>query len=200
MAISPIILPRLPVNWREQPQLFERYWDEAMTELEKTLNAILAIPAIEEALVDLDEATIAAQEAADNANAAADASSAETSIQGSYVLQGSFTGASPIETDDVGNVTIKPHTRRYGNQTLNPDVNLTGGAIATGLTNPDSGWVYYVDATRMDTAPILQFTTDPAPQPAQTGNTHVIGQFSVPAAGTSDGGFVRPPGNSGAIP
>jgi hypothetical protein len=30
-------LPRLPINWREQPQLFERYWDSVLSGLEKTV-------------------------------------------------------------------------------------------------------------------------------------------------------------------
>lgn len=50
MATYTIRLPRLTVGWKEQPQLFERYWDEVMTSLETSLNAILAIPAIEAAL------------------------------------------------------------------------------------------------------------------------------------------------------
>ena len=31
-------LARLPVNWKEQPLLFERYWDESMTTIEKGFN------------------------------------------------------------------------------------------------------------------------------------------------------------------
>lgn len=31
-------LPRLPINWREQPQLFERYWDSVLTGLEKNVS------------------------------------------------------------------------------------------------------------------------------------------------------------------
>ena len=30
-------LPRLPINWRDQPQLFERYWDSVLSGLEKTV-------------------------------------------------------------------------------------------------------------------------------------------------------------------
>lgn len=199
MASNPVQLPRLPQNWQDQPQLFETYWDNAMSSIEKTLNAILSIPEIEAALVAVAEATEAAQDAADNANAAAGSLASENSIQQSFVLQGSFAGASPLESDSAGNVTIKAHTRRYGDTALNPDVNLAGDTIATGLANPATGWVYYVDATRNNTNPAMLFTTDPAPPPVQTGDTHVIGQFEIPAAGTSDGGYVKPPGFSGQL-
>ncbi len=34
--MTTVKLPRLPVNWRDQPQLFETYWDQAMTSIETT--------------------------------------------------------------------------------------------------------------------------------------------------------------------
>jgi hypothetical protein len=55
-------LPRLPFNWKEQPQLFERYWDEVARKLEEVLTTILSVPAIEAAVA-------AAQAAADSAQA-----------------------------------------------------------------------------------------------------------------------------------
>lgn len=33
-------LPRLPLNWRDQPQLFERYWDGVLTSLETNITAV----------------------------------------------------------------------------------------------------------------------------------------------------------------
>lgn len=33
-----IKLPRLPINWREQPQLFERYWDDVLRNLETNVT------------------------------------------------------------------------------------------------------------------------------------------------------------------
>lgn len=32
-------LPRLSINWREQPQLFERYWDQISTKIENLTNS-----------------------------------------------------------------------------------------------------------------------------------------------------------------
>lgn len=59
-------LPRLPVNWKDQPQLFERYWDDLCRQLEKTLNAILDIPGIQAAIAST--ATILATKADKGAN------------------------------------------------------------------------------------------------------------------------------------
>ena len=64
-------LSRLPTNWQDQPQLFERYWDETLTQLEKALNSILEIPLIQASLVAVNAATANAQTAANNANTAA---------------------------------------------------------------------------------------------------------------------------------
>jgi hypothetical protein len=191
-------LPRLPVNWREQPQLFEKYWDEAMTELEKTLNAILSIPEIEAALEDLDEATQialdaaeAAQTAADNAQGAADGTTAETSIVNSYVSN--FTPPL-ISADEFGVVTIATHDRVYGDSTLNPTVSVTGDAVATAAAPSSVVRIYYDDPTRSGGAVSYQFTIDPAAPPVQGGNRHSVGAVSIPAAGSQDGNYVRPPG------
>ena len=42
MAIK---LPRLPVGWQSTPELFERYWDQAMGQIESSINGILAATA-----------------------------------------------------------------------------------------------------------------------------------------------------------
>jgi len=189
MAIK---LPRLyPGLIDKQPELFERYWDEAMNSIETTLNAILAIPAIEAALVDLDVATQAALDAADIANAAAESTTAEQSIVTSFP-----TGFTPplISADDTGLVTIANHIRRYGDPVLNPDVNITGGSFASGGASGDIIRVYYDDATRGDTTPTFLFTTDPTPPPVQGGSRHSVGAVEIPVSGTQDGEGVNPPG------
>lgn len=33
-------LPRLPIHWRDTPQLFERYWDSVLTNLEKNVATV----------------------------------------------------------------------------------------------------------------------------------------------------------------
>lgn len=195
MAIK---LARLPVNWEKQPELVRRYWDTTMTEIEKTLNAILEIPIIKEALENLDDAVAAAQAAADAAQDAADdaAGSAntgrlETSLTSSYITN--FT-TPLISADSSGNVTIANHDRVYGDPALNPTRAVTGGSVSTGATSPSIIRVYYDDPTRAGGSVTYQFTVDPAAPPAQSGNRHSVGAVQIPAAGTQDGNFVKPPG------
>lgn len=188
MAIK---LPRLPTNWQEQPKLVERYWDTTMTNLEKTLNAILAIPLIENALVDLDTAIAAADAAAANANAAANSVTSETSLVNSFPT--SFV-APLISADSLGNVTIANHSREYGDSVLNPTVAVTGGVIATGAAAASVVRVYYNDPARAGGTVTYLFTVDPAAPPVQSGNTHSVGAVTIPAAGSQGGNGVRPPG------
>lgn len=195
MAIK---LARLPTNWERQPELVRRYWDTTMTELEKTLNAILAIPVIEEALANLDTAVEAAQTAAENAqiaadaaNAAAEQSKAETSLINSYIEN--FT-APLISSDSLGNITVAAHDRVYGDSVLNPTVSVAGASIASGASPGDIVRVYYIDPSRAGGTVSYLFTIDPTTPQAQTGDTHSVGAVSVPAVGSTDGNFVRPPG------
>lgn len=153
-----------------------------------------------EAIQAAQDAADAANAAADNANQAAEASAAESSIVSSFVLSGSFAGASPLEADTSGNVTVKNHTRRYGNTSLNPDVAITGAVVGSGASAGSIVRVYYDDPTRSDTTPSFAFTLDPAAEPVQGGDRHVIGAVEIPGTGTSDGGWVRPPGYTGPEP
>ena len=198
MANYTIRLPRLPVNWKDQPKLFERYWDEAMTRLEETLNAILAIPEIQEALADLDAATQAAldaadaaQTAADNAQNATDAQTSENSIVASFVA-----GYTPplIQADSSGNVTIANHQRVYGDTTLNPTVSVTGSTFATTATTGQIVRVYYDQPSRAGGSVTYQYTVDPTTPPVQGGNRHSVAVVEIPAAGTQDGKGLQPPG------
>ncbi len=210
--MATVKLPRLWNNWQSMPpHLFERYWDEAMSNIEETLNAILSIPAIEEALEDLDTATQAALDAADNANTAAadaqtaadtaqntaDAQRTEASIANSYVEN--FTPPL-LSADSTGVVTIANHDRHYGDSTLNPTVSVTGDTIATGSASGSVIRVYYDDATRAGGAVTYQFTVDPAAPPVQGGSRHSVGAVTIPVAGSSDGNYVKPPGYVEAPP
>lgn len=197
MAVNDVKLPRLLQGWRDQPKLLERYWDIAMTKIEYTLNQLLAIPAIEEALAELDAATAAAQEAADNANEAAGNVTSETSLTSSYPAN--FTGAL-ITADNAGNVTIANHDRVYGDSTLNPTVAVTGDVISTGASTGETVRIYYNDPTRSGGAVTYLFTIDPADPPVQTGNTHSVGAVVIPAGAPEPGGPVRPPGWANPIP
>lgn len=186
-----IKLPRLLRGWREQPELLERYWDIAMSKLEDVLNQLLAIPAIEAALADLDTATQAAQDAADAANAAANSVTSESSLVNSYPTN--YVGAL-ISATSTGDVTIANHDRAYGDATLNPTVAVVGDTISTGSVSPDVIRVYYIDPTRAGGAVTYLFTVDPADPPVQGGNVHSVGAVEIPAAGTQNGNGVRNPG------
>lgn len=184
-------LPRLLQGWDTQPKLLERYWDIAMSQIEDVVRQLLAIPAIQEALVMLDTAIDAANTAAANAQNAADQSMSESSLVNSYVAN--FT-APLISADSSGNVTIANHDRVYGDSVLNPTVAVTGGVIATGEANPSVIRVYYNDVSRAGGAVIYQYTVDPAAPPVQGGSTHSVGAITIPSSGTGNGNYVRPPG------
>lgn len=184
-------LPRLPTNWQDQPKLVERYWDSTMTEIEKTLNAILAIPLIEDALADLDTAIAAADAAAANANAAATSITSESSLVNSF--PDNF-AAPLVSVDNLGNVTIAAHDRVYGDSVLNPTVSVTGATVATAAAPTDIVRIYYNDATRAGGTVTYLFTTDPAPPPVQGGDIHSVGAVEIPTVGTLSGKNVTPPG------
>lgn len=151
------------------------------------------------------EAAGIAQAAAASANAAAataqnaaDETASESSIVQSYVTN--FSGASPISVSSTGVVTILVHDRVYGNSTLNPTVAVSGGSLPTGAASTQVVRVYYDDASRAGGAVTYQFTVDPAAAPVQGGVRHVVGAAEVPVAGSSNGGFIRPPGFTNVEP
>lgn len=189
-----IKLPRLPYGWKDQPQLFERYWDEAMAQTEKTLNAVLGIPAIEASIAAAQAAADNANAAADNANANVESQKSEASLASSYVDTTSYTGAL-LTCDNAGLVTIKTHTRKYGDAALNPNVSVTGGTFTLpSFTAGDIVRVYYSDATRAGGTVSYLYTVDPAAPPVQTGSTHSVGAVKVPVSGVSDGEGIKNPG------
>jgi hypothetical protein len=200
-------LPRLPVNWKEQPQLFERYWDETLLQIEKTLNAILDIPVIKQAVQDAQSAAVnaqqaaeTAQQAAENANSnagsaseAAAAAAQEASLVNSYV---SGYSGSLITASATGIVNIAQHTRVYGDPSINPSVTVNGGSINTGAQQGDVLRIYYNDPTRAGGNVTYKFTNDSlgdAP-PAQKGVLHSVGAVLIPASGNNNGKPLRPPG------
>lgn len=192
-----IRLPRLPVNWKEQPELFERYWDEAMTRLEDTLNAILAIPELQSAIEEAKAAAAEAKAAADSANQVADgvkteadAQAKEASLVNSYISSDDVV----VSADSTGQVTVTGHTRVYGNTSLNPSVFVNGAVVATGASPGSVVRIYYNDPARAGGSVAYLHTVDPASPPVQGGNTHSVGVVIIPNTGESDGNFLRPPG------
>jgi len=179
-------LPRLPVNWRDQPQLFERYWDETLFQLEKTLNSILDIPLIQEAVDSAQASANSAQASANSAQASVDTQIEETSLVNSYAE-----GSSIVSANSAGNITIATHTRKYGDGS---SVSVTGSTISTSAVSGDVVRIFYDDPTRAGGAVTYQFTVDPATAPVQSGNRHVVGAALIPSSGTNAGKVVGPPG------
>lgn len=187
-------LPRLPRNWRKQPGLFERYWDDVMKQIEKTLDSILSLPAIEAAIAAANAAAAAANSAAaDAATAANNATDVASSTAAETALVNSYTEASGtlLTASSAGLVTVIGHTRRYGDGT---SVTVAGDTFSTGGSDGDVVRVYYNDASRTGGAVTYLSTIDPAAPPVQGGNTHVVGAVVIPASGTGDGIGLKPPG------
>ncbi|HEX8415229.1 MAG TPA: hypothetical protein VF637_15305 [Sphingomicrobium sp.] len=153
------------------------------------INAIATLPAIQQALLDLDTATqaaqaaaVAAQTAADTAQGTTDANKREAALQGSYIEPGTVLSATPTT------ITITAHTRRYADGT---SVTVNGGTIAATAMS-DTDYISYNDPTRAGGAVIYAVSTT---APIQTGDTHVVGAVSIPTTGTVDGGDgPSPPG------
>lgn len=162
-----------------------------MRSVEMSLNAILNIPLIQNSLLAVEAATVAANAAATNANSAVVANKKEASLINSYVT--GFTGA-VLSATSAGIVTIGAHKRAYGDSIFNPTVDIAGATISTGATPGSVVRVYYIDQNRVGGSVTFLYTVDPTPPPVQSGNTHSIGAITIPANGTSSGNILNPPG------
>lgn len=177
----PIKLPRLPIGWKDQPALFERYWDEAMTQVESNINSLLAVPAIQAALQTVDLATQAANSAAELATSVAQITS--SGVVGA-VITATDTGAST-------SVSISAHSRVYGDGVIVP----VGAGTITSLSYNTLYYIYYLDPDR--TGGVVTYSASSSQSEAtQVGSRHLVGQITTPASGgaTSNGDYVAPPG------
>lgn len=208
MAITPLRIPNLNAanaivdeKGRPTPEFLRRL-NDIFQAIATTLNAITALPEIQQALLALDTATqaaidaaAAAQSAADGAQGQTDAQARETSLRASYV-----TGLTLTASDAGIDVTIdiSNHTRVYGDGT---SVAVTGDTL-TGQPYASTVRIYYDDPTRAGGAVAYQTTLDPDVA-VQTGDRHSVGAINTPAAADPDttGSPIRPPGyvNAGDI-
>lgn len=181
---------------------FHRWWntfagslEDTINQLADTVNAIAAAQAAADAAnaaaAAADAAASAAQTAADTAQNAADNVAADSALANSGVTGATIT-ASDAGTDAT--VTISGHTRVYGDGAT---VSVTGGSV-TGLSYSTFYYVYYDQPSRAGGSVTYQVTTSAATA-AQTGNRHLVGSVTTPAAAgaPTDGGLVQPPGVSG---
>lgn len=182
-----VTLARLPVNWDKQKGLLERYWDRAMSAIEQSLNQLLLLPDIQDALTAAQTAADSAQNTADGAVQTVESTASRLSLINSYV-----TGLT-ISADSTGLVTISNHTRVYADELLNPSVSVTGGSISTGSLAGAIVRVYYVDAARTGGSVTYQFTVDPSVTP-QDDDNHSVGVVTIPTTGSASGKGMPPPG------
>lgn len=174
---------------------FQRWWQDLTATLERHeayQDSIIDLQAATEAAqTAADAATTAAadaQSAADNAQTAADTTTAQTNLVNSYP------STNPLTASDAGasaTITIAGHNRIYGDGT---SVAVTGGAL-TGLAYSTEYFVYYDDPAR--TGGVVTFvSTTSATTAAQTGDRHLVGSVTTPAAAAppTTGEAVQPPG------
>lgn len=176
-----IKLPRLPLGWKDQPQLFERYWDQAMSQIEQNINDILSLPVIEAAVASAAAAAAAANTAAAAANTAA--ATAQTSAKDAArvaALTNSGVNGVTITASDAGasaSISISAHTRVYGDGT---SVSVNAGSV-TGLAYSTIYYIYYDQPSRIGGAVTYLAATDKLTA-AQTGDRHLVGTATTPAA------------------
>jgi len=176
-----IKLPRLPLGWKDQPQLFERYWDQAMSQIEININEILALPEIQAALVTINaaaaDASAAAAVAADAA-AVANTAAAEAAALASLTNSG-VTGISIVASDAgaSASISISAHTRLYGDGV---SVSVAGGSVA-GLAYSTTYYIYYDQPSRAGGAVTYVVTTNQLTA-AQNGDRHLVGSATTPIA------------------
>lgn len=167
-----------------------RALNTAFQQLVDALNGIASLPGIQDAIQAAQDAADAANAAAENAQNVADATTAEQSLNTSYVAN--FTPPL-LSVDSTGSVTIANHDRVYGDSALNPTVAVTGGTFPSGFAAGDNVRVFYDDPTRAGGAVTYAFSLDPA-DAAQTGARHSVGAVIIPNTGTEPGFEVLPPG------
>lgn len=153
---------------------------------------------IEEAFNQLAEsvaAIAAAQAAADAANAAADAANtaADAAASTAAMTSSGVTGVTITATDAGADATvsISAHTRVYGDGT---SVSVSAGTV-TGQAYSTLLYIYYDQPSRAGGSVTYLATTSQATA-AQTGDRHLVGQVTTPAAlgGPTDGDYVGAPG------
>lgn len=171
-------------------QQFLRIVNGAFTAIEAAFNSqadfVAAIVALNNLITTANAAVAAVTTAATNVTAA-------SNLANSYVAN--FTPP-VVSADNTGLVTIANHDRKYGDGT---SVAVTGDTLATGEAPGTIVYAYYSDPDREGGAVTYLYSTTEA-DAAQIGDVHNVGAVEIPAAGTVDGGYARPPGYGGILP
>lgn len=198
-------LPKLAIDQsiveqNGKPSLaFHKWWQlvinkitSIISDLEQQVSDIQAAQAAanaaQTAAATAQTAANTAQIAATTAQNAANTTQAITDLTGSGVLGASITAT------DVGSdvsISISAHTRTYADGT---SVSVNSGNLA-GLSYSTTYYIYYNDPSRAGGAVSYQATTT-ASNAVQTGDKHLVGSVTTPAAlgSPSSGKYVLPPG------
>lgn len=164
---------------------FHQWWDKFAKSIEDAFNHLDATVA---AIAAAQAAANAANAAAAAANAAAGDAAAQAAITNSGVTGVTITGS---DAGSNATASITAHTRVYGNGT---SVSVNSGSV-TGLAYSTLYYIYYDQPSRAGGAVTYQATTSQATA-AQTGNRHLVGSVTTPAAlaGNTGGNYVGAPG------
>lgn len=156
---------------------FQLRWQRLCEAIENAVNAVNAQVNSNTAIIAaLQAASAQAQAANDNA----------TLVNNRTSIESSYTDPTNILTASAdGTITIAAHTRRYTNGT---SASVNAGSVSS-LANEAAYTVYYIDAAREGGAVTFFATTSAV---AQSGNTHIVGTATIPAAGQPPSGGVSP--------
>jgi len=177
---------------------FHQWWDTFAKSLETAINdladSVAAIQAAQDAADAANAAAAAADAAALAAQGAADDAAANSALANSGVVGATLTGS---DAGSNATVTISAHTRVYGDGT---SVSVNGGSV-TALAYSTLYYIYYDQASRAGGAVTYAATTSQTTA-AQTGNRHLVGSVTTPAAlaANTDGDYVGAPGLGSIIP
>lgn len=172
---------------------FSAWLDKVLTQIETqdaTQDGLLdEISEILGLTSDLEAAVETAQTAAAEATAAAEGTGAIASLTNSGTTGLTLTAA---DAGPSATITVSAHTRVYGDGST---LAISGPTDITGLAYATDYYVYYDDPTRGDTTPAYQTTTSETTA-AQTGDRHLVGVVTTPAAlaPPTDGDVVLAPG------
>lgn len=183
---------------------FQQIWQNSMQAIETAFNtletAVIDIQAAQNAANAANTAAAAAQSAANNAQSAADnAQTVADTVTAQSNLVNSYPSGLTLGASDAGasaTISVSAHSRVYADGT---SVAVNAGNL-TGLAYSTKYYVYYDDPSRAGGAVTYHSTTSAATA-AQTGNRHLVGEVTTPAAlgAPTTGAGVDPPG-VGAIP
>lgn len=156
-----------PADGRPTAQM-QVHWQRTMEAIETAFQALTG------QVTDLGS-IVAQIQAANNLAAAANATA--VAAKATIDIANSFTNPTSVLTAaNDGTITIAAHSRVYGDGST---VSVNSGSLS-GFTSGQYVTVFYDDAARAGGAVTYEATTSAV---SQSGNRHIVGQATIPAAG-----------------